>query len=320
MQPRDWSTTASRAAAVLLSTCALVLAGLQAPAGAVVPEGTDPCLDPAGHGPASASATARAAARGGHGDDHRPISAAEQRRIAARTERLLAAQRGGGEQKRIRVPVRVHVMAGRNGAGNVTRARIERQVKVMNQHFAGAESDVAATTGFRFVLKGVDRYSNARWHRDEQTKKYRQRTRVGGARTLNIWLVDFAYLGIATFPWDYTTSPGVDGVRVQYTSLPGGSATNYDQGKTATHEVGHWLGLYHTFQGGCWGVGDEVADTPAQLNYDDLDGCPEGDDTCDSEGLDPIHNYMGYSYDSCMDQFTPGQRTRMRQMWRAYRG
>jgi hypothetical protein len=316
MQLSAWSSTASRAAAVLLSTSALVVGGLQAPAGAVVPEGIDPCADPAAHGPAEASG----AARGGHGVDHRPVSAAEQRLVAARTERLLAAQRGEGEQKRIRVPVRVHVMAARNGDGNVARARIERQVKVMNQHFAGTESDVAATTGFRFVLKGVDRYSNSRWHRDEQTKKYRQRTRIGGAKTLNLWIVDFAYLGIATFPWDYSSSPGVDGVRVQHTTLPGGSEADYDQGKTATHEVGHWLGLFHTFQGSCSDLNDQVADTPAQEGP--TGGCPVNDpDTCPArEGLDPIHNYMDYSYDTCMDQFTPGQKTRMRQMWRAYRG
>ena len=318
MQLSVWSSTASRAAAVLLSSTVLVLAGLQAPAGAVVPEGADPCFDPAAHGLAPGSA----GARGGHGDDHRPVSVAEQRRIEARTAQLLAAQRGDGRQKRIRVPVQVHVMAARNGAGNVSRTRIERQVRVMNQHFAGAESDVAAATRFRFVLKGVDRYSNSRWHRDEQTKKYRQRTRVGGPKTLNVWFVGFAdsRLGQATFPWDLGSSPGVDGVRVDFRTLPGGTYDDYNDGKTLSHEVGHWLGLWHTFQGGCGPLGDEVDDTPAQFLYDENDGCPEGADTCESKGLDPIHNYMGYSFDTCMDQFTPGQKTRMRQMWRAYRG
>ncbi|GAA1476006.1 zinc metalloprotease [Nocardioides aestuarii] len=315
MQP-SVSSTASRAAAVLLATAALLLAGLQAPAGAAVTEGTPPCFDPAAHGLAPASG----AARGGDGLDHRPITAADQQRIAARTARLLAQQRAGGRQQRIRVPVRVHVMAAKNGAGNVSKRAIERQVAVMNRHFAGAESDVAAQTKVRFVLKGVDRFRNTRWHHDEQTRKYRKATRIGGARTLNIWLVDFGYLGIATFPWDYRARPHVDGVRVQFTSLPGGSQTNYDEGKTATHEVGHWLGLLHTFQGSCSETNDEVSDTPAQL--DATSGCPPDDtDTCPLRaGVDPIHNYMDYSYDSCMDQFTPGQKRRMRQMWRAYRG
>jgi hypothetical protein len=134
---------------------------------------------------------------------------------------------------------------------------------------------------------------------------------------LNIWLVDFGYLGIATFPWDYSKNPGIDGIRVQYTSLPGGTATNYDLGETATHEAGHWFGLYHTFQGGCTATNDEVTDTPAQSSP--TNGCPEGRDSCSLPGLDPIHNYMDYSYDSCYTQFTPGQSGRISDMWTAYR-
>lgn len=76
------------------------------------------------------------------------------------------------------------------------------------------------------------------------------------------------------------------------------------------HEAGHYLGLYHTFEGlSCSGLGDYVQDTPIHNapNY----GCPSSSDQCPSEsGLDPIHNFMNYTDDSCMHEFTPGQMER----------
>jgi hypothetical protein len=260
------------------------------------------------------------AARGGHGVDHRDVSLKQQRAIEARTTSILKARgisRRAAAAVSATVPAYVHVMAARNGAGNVTDTQIANQIAVLNKTFAGQESLQAANTGFTFSLAGTDRFFNDNWHKDKQSSTYRKQTRKGGKNALNIWLVDFSYLGIATFPWDYARNPGIDGIRVHFDSLPGGTIANYNLGETATHEAGHWFGLYHTFQGGCTTTNDSVADTPAQSSA--TNGCPEGRDSCSLPGLDPIHNYMDYSYDSCYNQFTPGQSSRASQMWTAYR-
>jgi hypothetical protein len=264
-------------------------------------------------------AHAGSSARGGHGPDHREVTARQQRAIAQRTTAILDAKRSEGQVAALAasVPVYVHVMRSKSGAGDVTNAQITSQIAVLNTTFGGDESSAAADTGFSFTLAGTFRYNNDRWHKDRQSTKYRSQTRKGGANALNIWLVDFGYLGIATFPWDYDRNPAIDGIRVHYASLPGGSIANYNLGETATHEAGHWFGLYHTFQGGCTTTNDEVADTAAQSSP--TEGCPAGRDSCSLPGLDPIHNYMDYSYDSCYDQFSPGQSTRMSNMWTAYR-
>ena len=127
----------------------------------------------------------------------------------------------------------------------------------------------------------------------------KQSLRRGTYSTLNIYILDSVggNLGYCYFPT--TASPGSsayirDGCSILKDSLPGGSAVGFNLGKTATHEAGHWFGLYHTFQGGCTGSGDGVADTPAQASPSS--GCPIGRDSCPSQaGLDPIHNYMDYS-------------------------
>ncbi|GAA5148349.1 zinc metalloprotease [Nocardioides marinquilinus] len=310
---------ARRALAVLtLTVAAATGTQLAAPAFAAHPATEAPpsgdveqeCFEP--------GADLATSARGGQEHDHRHVDAAEVRRIEARTAGLLkgttAADRAAVAQASS-IPVYVHVMTAKNGAGNVTDAQVSQQVAVLNASYGGRGD--AVDTGFTFTLAGIDRFANDTWHRDGASSKYRSQTRKGGANALNIWLVDFDYLGIATFPWDYARNPKIDGIRVQYSSLPGGSATNYNLGETATHEAGHWLGLYHTFQGGCTTTNDQVADTPAQSSA--TSGCPAGRDSCALPGLDPIHNYMDYSYDACYTEFSPGQSSRMTQMFAAYR-
>jgi hypothetical protein len=222
------------------------------------------------------------------------------------------------------VPVYVHVIT--DGAiGNVTDAQIAAQMRVLNNTFAGGEG--GADTGFSFVLAGVDRTDDADWFyagpggTNEHSMK--QALRQGGGNALNFYSTTAgAYLGWAYLP-EILTKPGqayLDGIVIDWESLPRTSdayAGQYDQGETATHEAGHWLNLEHTFFGGCNANGDFVADTPAQKTP--TNGCPAGKDTCREPGLDPIHNYMDYSYDRCYTEFTAGQTQRMRDSWLHFR-
>jgi hypothetical protein len=311
MHLRTWRAPLALAGTALVAST-LSVAGLASPALAR-PAPERACVTTDAH--------ASGSARGGFADrDHRPVSAKEQRSIrrqTARTLRLKGISPKAAAGAAATVPVYVHVMRDTAGNGDVTDKQIAQQIAVLNRTFAGQESSAAADTGFSFTLAGTFRYNNNQWHQDKSSTTYRKATRKGGANALNMWLVDFKYLGIATFPWDYQKNPGIDGIRVHYASLPGGTIANYNLGETATHEAGHWFGLYHTFQGGCTETNDEVADTPAQSGP--TSGCPEGQDSCPLPGSDPIHNYMDYSYDSCYTEFSAGQSARAGQMWTAYR-
>jgi hypothetical protein len=241
-------------------------------------------------------------------------------------EELPAAARGrAGRQFSATVPVYVHVVTD-GSIGALTDEQIAAQIAVLDNTFAGGEGGAAAA--FSFTLAGVTRTDNAAWFygnpggTNEHTMK--QTLRQGGTDALNFYSTTAGdYLGWAYLP-SIVTKPGqayLDGVVIDWESIPGTSSTyagRYDQGETATHEVGHWLNLEHTFFGGCNAKGDFVDDTPAQKVP--TNGCPEGKDTCRQPGLDPIHNYMDYSYDSCYTEFTAGQVQRMRDAWLFYRG
>jgi hypothetical protein len=202
--------------------------------------------------------------------------------------------------------------------------QVQRQVRVLNRAYAGRTAGDAANTPFRFRLQSTTFVVNPDWatmgYNSPEEAAAKTELRQGGANALNLYgaTIGDDLLGWATFPQQYASAPDQDGVVILLDSMPGGTAAPYNHGDTATHEVGHWLGLYHTFQGGCQKRNDLVDDTPAERSA--ASGCPKGRDSCRSQGVDPIDNFMDYSNDSCMDRFTKGQADRMSSQWTAYRG
>jgi hypothetical protein len=222
------------------------------------------------------------------------------------------------------VPVYFHIVTPDGVTGNVTAADIAAEIRVMNNGFSGAEGGV--DTGFRFALASVDRTVNADWYFAGPTtsgeRAMKRALKKGGAGELNYYSTTAgAYLGWAYFPNIVENATSyLDGIVVDWESMVRTStryAGQYDLGKTGTHEAGHWINLHHTFNGGCNRWGDYVDDTPAQSIA--TIGCPEGQDSCKEPGLDPIHNYMDYSFDSCYNQFTAGQAARMQDAWLYWR-
>ncbi len=214
------------------------------------------------------------------------------------------------------VNVYFHVITNTSGAGNILDQMINQQISVLNAAFA--------PSGWSFNLASVDRTANNSWYgmglgtaAEQQAKNA---LRQGSADDLNIYSANpgGGLLGWATFPQNYASNPKNDGVVVLHSSLPGGSAAPYNLGDTATHEVGHWMGLFHTFQGGCAKKGgDLVDDTPSERSA--AFGCPVGRDTCRGGGLDPIRNFMDYTDDACMNTFSGGQDGRMDAQFTTYR-
>ncbi|WNG61350.1 zinc metalloprotease [Archangium gephyra] len=228
--------------------------------------------------------------------------------------RVKAAARANGS---VNFKVYWHVINNGTGIanGDLPQSQIDSSIAVLNAAYRN--------TPFTFTLASVDRTTNSSWYTSSggaSEKKMKAALRKGGAGDLNIYSNNMGQglLGWATFPSSYASQPSLDGVVILYSSVPGGSAAPYNEGDTLTHEVGHWVGLYHTFQGGCTATGDYVADTAPEASP--AYGCPSGRDSCSGGGLDPITNFMDYTDDACMNTFSAGQADRADALVAQYRG
>jgi hypothetical protein len=212
------------------------------------------------------------------------------------------------------IPVAFHVITGQ-GEGDVSDAQIVEQVAELNRSFAGS--------GFQFTLASTDRTDHPGWFRmtpgTGREKNAKEALAVDPAHTLNVYTAQPGknLLGWSYFPWSAPEDHFIHGVVVHWASLPGGAFPRYNLGRTLVHETGHYLGLLHTFQGGCVAPGDEIEDTPFEASP--AFGCPLGRDTCVEPGLDPIENYMDYTDDACYTQFSADQTARMGAVVPVYR-
>ena len=249
--------------------------------------------------------------------DHDEVTAAA---VQAEVDAYMAAHKHDTIASATGGTINVYWHVIRNGSGiangDIPDSQINAQLSVLNSAFA--------STGWSFNLVSVDRTTNSSWYTagpgTSAESQMKNALRQGSADDLNIYSSNpgGGLLGWATFPSSYASKPKDDGVVLLFSSVPGGTAAPYNEGDTGTHEVGHWMGLYHTFQGGCNGQGDYVSDTPAEKSA--AYGCPVGRDTCRrSAGADPITNFMDYTDDACMNTFSAGQDARVGVQFSAYR-
>ena len=215
----------------------------------------------------------------------------------------------------IDIPVVFHVIQSSSGEGSVPVSQIEDQITVLN--------DAYAPMAISFHLVDVTETINNQWFLDPMRYEsaMKRSLAVNPANHLNIYSARIAggVLGWAYLPYGMSESNYMQGVVLLDGALPGGYAKPFDEGDTGTHEVGHYLGLFHTFQNGCSRPGDYLPDTPFEKNP--AYGCPPPGslDTCPQAGTDPVTNFMDYVDDACMDEFTRQQGMVMRWALKRFR-
>lgn len=225
----------------------------------------------------------------------------------------------------IEIPVVVNVLY-RTTAQNISLTQIQSQIDVLNKDFSATNSDYSLTPSIfqgvrsgdvnvRFVLDQVIRKSTNKtsWSTNDAMKKSNQGgiSPTSPTTKLNMWVCNLGggILGYAQFPGG---SSATDGVVIDDNAFgnTGTVSAPYNKGRTATHEVGHWMNLRHIWGDATCG-NDQVGDTPLHntANY----GCPTYPhlSTCTGTPVEMTMNYMDYTDDACMYMFTAGQKTRM---------
>lgn len=369
-------TTLRGLSAVVVATALLAgpaLVASPAEASAAVPDSVSECAPGQGTAP-----------RFRRGADTSQVSATVKAKVAAELRETRAAARTtSGTQTStagpfvaartaalpvLRIPVTIHVIHGKHRRDRwVTKPQARRLFRTLHDGFLGRQNPAAGSAGIVFELNKITVTRNDRWYHaapmSAADKQMRRSLRRGKARMLNVYVNQPTFqgqplLGYARFPWLVRRAPKLDGVTVSVISMAGGRATGYNLGDTIVHETGHWLGLLHTFEGGCDAPGDYVKDTApeAEPSYRcdvkrdtcptpiPAEGCPTPtptpttSPTADPSGTptptptptptatpcpipvpDPVRNFMDYSLDSCMNHFTQGQRERMVNAYLRYR-
>lgn len=245
-----------------------------------------------------------------------PMSTGDQMRMREMERNYMERTRIAEADLRLTIPVAfIHVVDG--DQGHITAEQRRQQIDVMNSafemmgiDFSYNEEDTTIVDNPAFFRMGHGSL------RERQCKSQNQQ--LDPTTGLNFYTAapGGGLLGWATFPFQMEGDPDMDGVVMLHGTMPGGDSPPYNLGATATHEVGHWLGLYHTFQDGCFGLGDEVDDTPAHSGPNFGKPSDEGQphNLCPNEpagSLCPIHNFMNYVDDDWMNEFTPGQKERV---------
>jgi hypothetical protein len=220
------------------------------------------------------------------------------------------------------IPVWFHVIQQTNGVGFISDAQIADQMTVLNEDFQaimGSLGELGYDAKLKFTLVGITRTTNDAWYTDSTADESAYKTALAKdpSQFLNIYTNDASgNLGYAYLP-DGSAGQFYDGVVMLSDSIGGrdNGFSVYNQGRTLVHEVGHYLGLMHTFSGGTacsntFSSGDLVVDTNAEsVPYYGSEFSCDSRSTC--ETVDPVDNYMDYNTDSCMSRFTAQQVNRM---------